>query len=211
MFMGASPISRYVAVALVFLTFAPPAHAVISGLRLPISLDADSSDLDRKNKRLVFKGVRITQGDLGIEADSAEASQLDFENSLWIFQGNVRIDLQTASIESDQATLNFFDNRLSSAVIKGTPAVFEQQRDDEAEPTKGHAGTMEYDFLSGTVKLSDDAWLRRCNDEITGNTLVYNIKEERMVASSDGTDSRVTITITPRDTDEDLPQSDDCP
>lgn len=194
---------------LLFFAIWQPASAVLTGLRLPISLDADSSDFDRKNKHLLFRGVRITQGGLGIEADSAEASQLDFENALWIFRGNVRIDLQTAFIESDEATLNFFDNRLSSAIIKGTPAEFEQQAAGEPEPTKGRAGTMEYDFLTGTVKLSEEAWLRRGSDEITGNTLTYSIKDERMIASSDGTDNRVKIIITPATRDEDLPGSED--
>jgi len=126
--MAALRLERFF-IFLLLLVFAIPqqASAVLSGLRLPISLDADSSDFDRKNKRLLFRGVRITQGDLAIEADSAEASQLDFENALWIFRGNVRIDLQTAFIESDEATLNFFDHVLSSATIKGTPAQFEQQ------------------------------------------------------------------------------------
>ncbi len=177
------------------------AEAVLSGLRLPISLDADSSDFDGKSKHLVFKGVRITQGELGIQADSAEASQLDFENSLWVFRGNVRIDLETAFIESEEAILNFIDHTLSSAVIKGSPAQFEQQAPDEPAPTRGHAGLMEYDFLTGTVKLTDMAWLRRGDDEISGNTLVYSIKDERMIASSDDTENRVRITITPRESD----------
>lgn len=208
--MAASYPDRFcILVLLLFFAIWQPASAVLTGLRLPISLDADSSDFDRKNKHLLFRGVRITQGGLGIEADRAEASQLDFENALWIFRGNVRIDLQTAFIESDEATLNFFDNRLSSAIIKGTPAEFEQQAAGESGPTKGRAGTMEYDFLTGTVKLSEEAWLRRGSDEITGNTLTYSIKDERMIASSDGTDNRVKIIITPAPRDEDLPGSED--
>ena len=187
---------------LVILAVPQDAGAVLTGLRLPITVDANSSDFDRKNKRLLFRGVRITQGDLAIEADNAEASQLDFENALWIFRGNVRIELQTAFIESDEATLNFLDHTLSSAIIKGAPAQFEQRVVGEPEPTTGEAGVMEYDFLTGTVKLTEEAWLRRGADEISGNTLVYNIQEERMIATSDGTDQRVTITITPRDQDQ---------
>lgn len=196
-------LAKLLLVPAVLLTIVTPqtTQAVLSGLRLPISLDADSSDFDGKSKHLVFKGVRITQGELGIQADSAEASQLDFENSLWVFRGNVRIDLQTAFIESEEAILNFIDHTLSSAIIKGDPAQFEQQAPDEPAPTRGHAGVMEYDFLTGTVKLTEMAWLRRGDDEISGNTLVYSIKDERMIASSDDTDNRVRITITPRESE----------
>jgi lipopolysaccharide transport protein LptA len=197
--MAALRPEKFFALALLILAIPQQTSAVLSGLRLPITVDANSSDFDRKNKRLLFRGVRITQGDLAIAADSAEASQLDFENALWIFRGNVKIELQTALIESDEAKLNFFDHTLSSAIIKGAPAQFEQHVAGEPEPTRGQAGTMEYDFLSGTVKLTEDAWLRRGDDEISGNTLVYNIHEERMIATSDGTEQRVTITITPRD------------
>jgi len=194
---------KLILVLALLLAIGPPesAEAVLSGLRLPISLDADSSDFDGKSKHLVFKGVRITQGELGIEADTAEASQLDFENSLWVFRGNVRIDLQTAFIESDEATLNFIDHTLSSAIIRGSPAQFEQQAPNEPAPTRGHAGLMEYDFLTGTVKLTEMAWLRRGDDEISGNTLVYSVKDERMIASSDDTENRVRITITPRESE----------
>ena len=38
----------------------PDAAAQVSDLRLPISLDADSTDYDGKNSMLMFKGLRLT-------------------------------------------------------------------------------------------------------------------------------------------------------
>ena len=74
------------------LLFFSGAGAQLTDLRLPISLDADSTDYDGKNSMLMFRGLRLTQGNIGIEADEGRASNLDFENSVWQFIGNVVID-----------------------------------------------------------------------------------------------------------------------
>ena len=63
-------------------------------LRLPISLDADSTDYDGKSSMLMFRGLRLSQGNLGIQADEGRASKLDFEDSVWHFSGNVIIDVE---------------------------------------------------------------------------------------------------------------------
>ena len=49
------------------------------------------NSIDRRNDKLLFSGLRITQGSLHIEADEAEATRLDFDNSKWTFSGNVVI------------------------------------------------------------------------------------------------------------------------
>jgi hypothetical protein len=59
---------------------------------LPIELDATWSELDRRNNRLVFRNLHITQGSLAISADEATADPADFEDSTWVFTGNVQIE-----------------------------------------------------------------------------------------------------------------------
>lgn len=174
-----------------------PAWAVLTGSRLPISLDADSSDIDRRNDRLVFRGVSISQGDLGIEANEAVASTLDFANSEWQFTGKVKIRMSTASIEADQAVLRFSGYRLLSAVIRGQPAEFRQVEADQSV-TEGHGQLLEYEADPGLVRLSENAWLSESGKEISGNVLTYSMIEERVIASSsDATGERVRILITP--------------
>jgi len=46
-----------------------PAPAQIGDLRLPISLDADSTDYDGKSSMLMFEGLRLSQGNIGVQAD----------------------------------------------------------------------------------------------------------------------------------------------
>jgi lipopolysaccharide export system protein LptA len=174
-----------------------PAWAVLTGSRLPIELDADSSDIDRRNDRLIFRGVNISQGDLGIEADEAVASTLDFANSEWQFTGKVKIRMSNSSILADKAIMTFSGYRLVLAVIHGQPAQFRQVETDQSI-TEGQGRLLEYEADNGILRLSDHASLSQSGKQIQGNILTYSINEERVIASSsDATGERVRIIITP--------------
>jgi lipopolysaccharide export system protein LptA len=184
-------------VLLVSLLVVSPARAVLTGSQLPISLDADSSDIDRGSDRLVFRGVSISQGDLGIEAEEAVASTLDFANSEWLFTGKVKIRMNTASIEADEAKMQFRGYRLVSATIQGQPAEFRQVETDQSV-TEGHGRLLEYEADPPILRLSENAWLSESGKEISGNILTYSMNEERVIASSsEKTGERVRILITP--------------
>ena len=173
-------------------------EALVPNERLPISLNADYSDFDRKANRLVFEGVEIRQGELGIAADRADSSALDFNDSTWVFRGRVRISSATASIEADDAELSFVDHRLDNALITGNPAVFEHTRTQDGETLRGRARRLEYDLDKGILRLSENAWLSEGANEISGATLVYHIADQRIVADSDDAGrERVEITISP--------------
>ena len=89
---GAAPISAGAATdALPELTRPVPPVLTPADPTLPIELDAAFSELDRRNNRLIFRQLNITQGSLTIQADEATADPADFENSVWIFLGNVHI------------------------------------------------------------------------------------------------------------------------
>ena len=86
--------SEYVASCILIAGLLIPAPGItqVNDVRLPITLDADSTNYDGKNSMLMFEGLRLTQGNIGIQADSGRASKLDFEDSVWEFSGNVVID-----------------------------------------------------------------------------------------------------------------------
>ena len=94
--------------------------------------------------------------------------------------------------------MTFAEHRLKTAVIKGSPAEFEQQLRCREEITRGRAGEMSYDFDAGIVQLADDAWLKEGQREISGATLTYSLRDERVVAMSDETgETPVQIVIQP--------------
>jgi len=168
--------------------------------QLPIHLDAASSEVDYKTNTVMFKDVVISQGDTKVQADRARATGLDFDNSRWTFEGNVRINgEQHGSLRSDQAVVEFRNNQLAKATIDGSPAEFEQKRADSDQMARGHAREIVYDVSAATVRLADDAWLSDGRTEISGPLLVYNIRAQQVqAASKPETDQRVHITIDPR-------------
>jgi len=188
-------------------------HAQLSDLRLPISLDADSTDYDGKNSMLMFKGLRLSQGNIGIQADEGRASKLDFEDSVWRFSGNVIIDVENGHIECATADLQFSEHQLILADIEGTPATFELTRAGDGNTTYAEAGKLRYDLQTGTIEFSEDATITEGGNQISSSFLVYNNLEQRINAqsSADG-ENRVKIIYTPRDAEgveEEEPGSED--
>jgi lipopolysaccharide transport protein LptA len=193
----AASIPRLVLSALLLLAAANSQAAANPRTELPIAVEAQSSDFDYKNGVLVFSHVVITQGDARVEADHATATGLNFENSRWRLEGNVRIHAEGGSLASDLATVNFQNNEIAAAQVIGTPASFSQKREDRS--AEGRAGQIDYDLASGRVRLSGDAWLSDGNNEITGTTLVYSMREERVVADAGEQGGKpVRITINPK-------------
>jgi len=175
------------------------------GGRLPISLDADSSKFDRRNNLMIFRGLRITQGAIGIEAERGQTlfggdTSPDFRDSIWRFEGDVRIDVETTNILCDTAELTFRDHRLVSAVATGDPARFRDTRPREGTLTTGKAARFEYDLTAGRITFSGDARISEGSNTITGDLLVYNLQEQVVTARGrEGEDGKVSLTIVPEE------------
>ena len=190
-------------VAMLVCLWAPVSRAQLEELRLPISLDADSTDYDGNNSMLMFQGLRLTQGNIGVEADEGRASKLDFEDSIWHFAGNVIIDTENGHIECDAADLRFDGHQLQTATITGSPATFELRRPGNEEITYAEAGRLDYDFRSGIIEFSEQAVITEGGNQISSNYLLYNITERRINAQSAGEgDPKVKITYTPKPEEE---------
>jgi lipopolysaccharide transport protein LptA len=176
------------------LPWAPPAAAQ----QQEITLDAASSDFDRRNERLVFREIRVRQGDMEISADEAESRDLDFARGSWNFRGNVRIRSPMGELEADRATITFTDHRLDKATADGAPARFSRTM-PEPEPrlVTGTANRIIYDLSGGQLELVGQALLQDGVREVSGGRLEYRIIEDRLIASGDETGERVRIVITP--------------
>lgn len=179
---------------------AAPAKPANGSRDQAVSLDAASSDVDYRSNTVNFRDVVITQGNTRVSADAARATGLNFENATWNFRGNVRISVDGGAMKSSEAVVNFAANRIARATITGTPAEFEQLRSETGELARGRAGLIEYDVPAGTVTLSNAAWLTDGRNDISGQQLVYNVREQRVQAEAQpGNTDRVRITIRPRE------------
>ncbi len=162
---------------------------------LPIDLDAAFSEFDRRNNRLIFRQLKITQGTLAIQADEATADPADFANSVWVFIGNVSIRNAATQASGDRAELTFRDNQLRKAALTGQPARFSQAGAEGKPPTEGHGQLLEYDVDAATIELVNDAFLSDSKNEISGNRIAYDLGREVVTAgATEGGQVRMRIT-----------------
>lgn len=181
--------------------------AQVTDLRMPVIIDADRTDYDGKTSMLMFTGLRLTQGGIGIQADIAHASRMDFDDSVWHFSGNVVFDVNEGRITCEKADLKFSDFQLLEARISGSPATFRFKRANNEQSTYAEAGTLRYDVAKGIIEFSGGATITEGGNQITSESLVYNIREQRVNASGNG-DDRVKVIYTPQKSPSDRPPVD---
>src|SRR5258706_11417090 len=77
----------------------------------------------RRDKVMLNQFVIYQGGSpMRIQADHAEASALDFDNSTWTLTGAVSVRLSQGGLAAARATGHFIDGRLSSSTGSGAPA-----------------------------------------------------------------------------------------
>src|ERR1700722_18479096 len=163
-----------------------------------VVLEAAYSEMDLKSNNVIFHKAHISQGNMSIAADQAQGSGLDFDNSHWVFRGNVKIIMEQGTLTSDEADITFAKKLLSKAVVNGKPAVFEQKLAKLGKTAKGHADSIDYDVAKGIVHFSKSAWLSDGDREIQGESLKYNMLTQTIIAeASEQASQRVHIIITP--------------
>jgi lipopolysaccharide transport protein LptA len=205
-------VARSAVAALAFLSVASLGAIAKTEERPPeITYDASSMEADYKTHMMRLKDVTITYGKMTVRADRALATASDFKNSRWTFDGNVRINAEPrGNLRSDEAVVEFQDNQLKRATATGNPAEFDQKREDSNAVTHGHADQIVYEVGPGTVRLSSDrhpddrAWVSDGRSDIRSPVIVYNLREERVEAttssgSTSGPDTRVHVTIDPNE------------
>lgn len=186
------------AVASLLLPLVAGAQANDLDMRLPMDIDADNTTIDGKNSMIIFNGLRLTQGNVSIQADEGRATRMELEDSTWLFNGNVIIDVGAGRIESDSAELLFDEFRLKRAIVTGSPAVYDLRRPGTEEITHAESGRLDYDVDKGVIEFSEQATITEGGNQISSTVLVYNIAEQRINADSSGEeDDRVRITYTP--------------
>jgi lipopolysaccharide export system protein LptA len=150
-----------------------------------------------------FRKVHIAQGADSVTADQGQATRealgsSGFDNSLWIFRGNVKITMEGGQLTADEAQINFAKKLLSKAVAHGKPAEFEQHLEKTGKVAHGHADDIDYDAAKGVVRLTKNAWLSDGQNEVRGESLKYNVIAQSIVADAvDQNSQRVHIIITP--------------
>ena len=179
-----------------------PTFAQIDTTKLPITIDAESTDYSGEESILTFNKLNLSQGNISITADSGQANKLDFENSVWQFNGNVKIILSDGEINAESTYLEFKGHQIKIATIRGVSedqARLTLQRQDKLSVTRASADRIDYDFDAGMIDFSGRVSIVEDGNQISSSYLVYNIKKQTIQAQSKSqNDPKVKITFTPR-------------
>jgi lipopolysaccharide export system protein LptA len=185
-----------------FALLAPSEQAAAAAPRneqAPIDLVAQSTEVDLRTNSAVFHKVRISQGNMSITADEGHAtSGQNFDNSVWVFTGHVKITMEQGQLTSDDAQITFANQVISKAVADGKPAEFEEPIAKTGKIAHGHADRIDYDVATNQVHFSKGAYLSNGDNEMRGESLRYNVLTQTVVAvEAEQGSQRVHIIITP--------------
>ena len=155
------------------------------------------------------RGDRLQK--INIAAD--ESGQIDLQNQVVVYTGNVVISRGTMVIRAARVEVRQLPSGYYTAVAFGAankPATFRQKRDGVNEYIEGEAARLEYDGRADLVRFITDAQVRRLRgatpaDEIAGNLITYDATTEKMTVSGGAKATpanpggRVTATLSPRE------------
>jgi len=141
---------------------------------------------------------------VNIESDSMVA---DDSKKVATFEGKVVLTQGSLVIRADKLVVSQDSDGFQRGVATGTPATFRQKQDSQGEYVQGEARRIEYSGRAERVEFFNDARLRRdSGDDIRGDYISYDARNERFTVKSDGAagdgrERRVRATIMPKKKD----------
>ncbi|MDJ0881740.1 MAG: lipopolysaccharide transport periplasmic protein LptA [Gammaproteobacteria bacterium] len=154
--------------------------SILSLLFIPCSLVALTGDRDQP---------------INIEADKLE---IDENRQISIYQGNVRMQQGSLSIQADKIILHFdAQNDLEWLEINGNPAQF-NQLNDERKPVSGTAQSMHYYDRESLLKLMGRARFKSDKDSIESENITVNTATNALQAGDQDGSERVRMLIQPK-------------
>lgn len=112
---------------------------------------------------------------VNLESDTVEINDL---TKVSVYQGNVRLNQGTLMITADKLIVVQDDEGLSKGTAHGNPSYFKQKRDGVDEFFEGWAQRIEYDAKRDKLEMHTQARIKRGQDEVRGNTIVYDGQTE---------------------------------
>lgn len=132
-------------------------------------------------------------GAINVTAKRAELIQ----GSSAVYSGDVVMDSDTLKLDGERLELKQFPGSQYLATLTGTPAHMSHPgTGPDNPPMTAHAKTIVYDSRSGIADLIGDAFVTKGQQNISADTIHYNVAEKGLLASG-GDDGRVHIVIPP--------------
>jgi lipopolysaccharide export system protein LptA len=112
---------------------------------------------------------------IDLEADSVE---VDDAKGTSTYKGNVILIQGTLVIRADKLIVQEDKEGFQHSTSLGNPTTFKQKRDGKNEFMEGSAQRIEYDGRMDKVKLYTKAWVKRGEDIVHGDYIMYDAVAE---------------------------------
>lgn len=115
-----------------------------------------------------------------IQSDRAE---LDRKTGMVIYEGKVELTQGSLKIQSERLLVIMDNNQLKQAVAEGKPASYQQQVSAGKPLTHAKAQRIDYYADSRELAFTGSAELKQGNNLFSGETIRYQLDNERVTAS----------------------------
>lgn len=136
-----------------------------------------------------------SQQEIRIASDSAFMDKIQGQ---LVYTGHVEMQQGTLSIQADKITLIRNDDGLQKVIAEGKPARYEQTIVANEGKTLAYGDTIIFHTNIEELTLLKNAGLEKQGNLFAGEKIVYLMKEQRIKADSQETDSRIQMIIQPK-------------
>ncbi|MBT5331677.1 MAG: lipopolysaccharide transport periplasmic protein LptA [Porticoccaceae bacterium] len=124
-----------------------------------------------------------------IESDSAEFDELA---GLTTYSGNVHLIQGTIELLADEIQLRAENDQIVELIATGGPARYEQLPELGAEKLFAQSNRIRYLLDQDLIELSGDASLSQQGTTLSGGTILYDVRQHILKASSGATNQNST-------------------
>jgi lipopolysaccharide export system protein LptA len=130
-----------------------------------------------------------------IEADTVTVNDA---KKVSIYTGNVIVTQGTLLIKADKLVVREDESGFQHSSSYGTPTTFKQKRESKDEYMEGAAQRIEYDGRMDKVQLYTKAWVKKGEDIVHGDYIMYDANAEYSEVIGGGPKSATPATPTGR-------------
>jgi lipopolysaccharide export system protein LptA len=151
--------------------------SISSGLRLQMNLPLQL--LTFLTLSLIALSAMAEKADrdkpIEIEADTVTSNDA---KKVSVYTGNVIVTKGTLVIKADKIVMREDEMGFQHGSSYGNPTTFKQKRDGKDEYMEGSAMRIEYDARMDKVQLFTKAWVKRGQDIVHGDYIMYDANAE---------------------------------
>lgn len=132
----------------------------------------------------------------------ADRVSIDDIHHVSVFTGNVLLTQGTMSISGEQITVVQNKQGIERGTATGHPAEFRQKREGSQEYVEAYGERIDYDVVGNVVNIYGQAHIKRGQDHVRGDHIVYDLRAEAFQVTgaptaAPGKGQRVTVEIQP--------------